>query len=411
MQTKDRYLRDLVWPTLGFFIGFAGLSIYGPLVPKFSHLMHLSPVQAGLLAAIANLSGSLLRMPFGSWADRSGFKRPFLTLLISALIGLAGVLWVMATHYPGHMAGLYPVLLLLGILVGAGIATFPVGIAQVAQTNPQTRQGTALGLYAGLGNLAPGIFALLLPVAFVHLGLLPAYGLWTLMMALAIAIYALKSPAEPARRAAPAGPGPFVVALRNRSTWPMTFLYFISFGGFLALVAWLPSFWVASYNLPLVRAGFFTLLFTITTSLIRIVGGWLADKIPPSAVIAASLAAIAGGAGIVVASSTVPGAMAGILLIALGMGVQNGAVFKMLPMRVPEAVGGASGIVGGLGALGGFVIPPLMALIGGTRHAPSAFVILLILAALGLPALWSLGRPFGRAVLPVAGRDAFDPEP
>ncbi len=51
----------------------------------------------------------------------------------------------------------------------------------------------------------------------------------------------------------------------------------------------------------------------------------------------------------------------GEILLAVGMGVSNAAVFKIVPQEVPEAVGEAAGWVGGLGAFGGFVIPPVMA--------------------------------------------------
>lgn len=392
MINQNSYAKTLAWPTLGFFIGFAGLSIYGPLVPKFIHLMHLTPLDAGLLAAIANLSGSLLRLPFGAWADRRGFKLPFLTLLTAAVLGLLGIVWVMATHYPHHMNGLFPLLLILGFLVGAGIATFPVGIAQVSQAAPHTRQGTALALYAGLGNLAPGIFALLLPFAFAHIGLIPAYSLWALLMLIGIGIYARESPSVALLKPNKTD-SPFLTALRTAATWPLTFLYFISFGGFLALVAWLPSFWVGTFHVPLVKAGLFTLLFTLTTSLIRIVGGWLADRISPTLVIAGSLLAVAFGAAFVTQSGTVTDAMISVLLIAVGMGIQNGAVFKIVPFRIPHAVGGAAGIIGGLGALGGFIIPPVMAMVGGVHHAPSSFIILTILALMGLGALVYLNRP------------------
>jgi len=54
-------------------------------------------------------------------------------------------------------------------------------------------------------------------------------------------------------------------------------------------------------------------------------------------------------------------AMASILL-GVGIGVANAAVFGLVPTYVPEAVGGASGLVGGLGAFGGFAIPPILGL-------------------------------------------------
>ena len=54
---------------------------------------------------------------------------------------------------------------MLGLLCGCGIATFSVGISQVSYWFPQQRQGSALAIYAGVGNLAPGMFSLLLPFA------------------------------------------------------------------------------------------------------------------------------------------------------------------------------------------------------------------------------------------------------
>ena len=50
-------------------------------------------------------------------------------------------------------------------------------------------------------------------------------------------------------------------------------------------------------------------------------------------------------------------------IIAIGMGINNAAGFEIVPKCLPEAVGGVSGWVGGLGALGGFVLPPAIALV------------------------------------------------
>ena len=76
--------------------------------------------------------------------------------------------------------------------------------------------------------------------------------------------------------------------------------------------------------------------------------------------------------------------LAGELLIALGMGVANAAVFKMVPKYVPQAVGGASGLVGGLGALGGFIIPPILGLFAGAlgdQGYSGGFFVYVVLAA------------------------------
>ncbi len=86
--------------TLGFFGGFAGVAIFGPLVPKFKDLLGLSPFAAAMLAAIPSLTGSILRIPFGAAVDRMGGKRPFLTLLGVTNVGVVGLLVLLATRYP-----------------------------------------------------------------------------------------------------------------------------------------------------------------------------------------------------------------------------------------------------------------------------------------------------------------------
>ena len=71
----------LIGTTLGFFFGFAAVSLYGPTAIKFKEAMDLSPALMGLLVAIPALSGSLLRIPFGAWVDITGGRNPFLILL------------------------------------------------------------------------------------------------------------------------------------------------------------------------------------------------------------------------------------------------------------------------------------------------------------------------------------------
>jgi MFS transporter, NNP family, nitrate/nitrite transporter len=77
----------------------------------------------------------------------------------------------------------------------------------------------------------------------------------------------------------------------------------------------------------------------------------------------------------------------------VGMGICNAAVFKMVPQAVPEAVGGAVGWVGGLGALGGFVIPPMMAFaVRNVGHEGYAigFVVFVFLSLFSLSMAWIL---------------------
>lgn len=409
--------RTLALATLGFFGGFAGVSVFGPLVPKFTHLMHLDPLQAGLLAAIANLTGSLLRIPFGAWVDAVGGKRPFVILLGLSWLGIAGITAVMGWAYPAHLDRLYPVLLLLGLFAGAGIATFSVGIAQVSYWYPRDRQGGPLGTYAGLGNAAPGLFAGVMPLMLLAWGVVPTYGAWMVFLAAVLIVYGFGVHDAPSfqlraagRAVTPEAVAPWgqdllpggsareglATAARTPATWVLVVLYFTSFGGFLALTAWLPTFWHAGYHVSLAQGGLLTLAFSLVTSLIRVPGGLMADRFSIRYALAVNLLVMAAGATLLATVPTLPGAVAGEILMAVGMGLQNAVIFKLVPRYVPSAVGGASGWIGGLGAFGGFVIPPVMGLIAqagpGELGYLHSFGVFWVLAAVDLAAVAWLTR-------------------
>jgi hypothetical protein len=164
----------LTWSTIAFFGGFAGVSAFGPIVPTLKQTMSLSPLLMGLLAASSALTGSLLRIPFGAMVDRTGGKKPILILLGMALLGVAGIT-LMFGLFPSPRTVHCPAFRLFGILSGCGIAVFSVGIPSVSYWYPQRAQGAALAIYAGLGNLAPGLFALLLTATVVWLGFTISY--------------------------------------------------------------------------------------------------------------------------------------------------------------------------------------------------------------------------------------------
>ena len=92
------------------------------------------------------------------------------------------------------------------------------------------------------------------------------------------------------------------------------------------------------------------------------------------------------------------------------MGLCNAAVFKMVPQAVPQAVGGAAGWVGGVGAFGGFVIPPILAFaVGqiGVRGYGIGFIVFVFLALLSLAMTWVLKYGAARRVPVAAAADAL----
>ena len=374
----------LTWTTLAFFAGFAGVSAFGPIVANLKQSMELNPLLVGFLAASPALTGSLLRIPFGAMVDRVGGKKPILILLSLAVAGIAAMT-VLFTVFSPPQPSHYPLFLMAGMLCGCGIAVFSVGIPTVSYWYPQKKQGTALAIYAGLGNMAPGMFAMALPFLVLSLGFAISYVLWLGMLLSLLIVFWLYMKDAPYFQYKEMGiqidedalfiacgeelipSGNVMESLKragsNWRTWILTMFYFVTFGGFIALTVWFPTYWREYFGTSLVLAGFLTALYSLSASILRVFGGFTSDRIGGEKTVFLSFVVVAVGAFLmIVASRSMAMAVTGVMLLALGMGFANAAVFKLVPKYTPETVGGAAGIVGGLGAFGGFVIPPVMGL-------------------------------------------------
>ncbi len=414
----------LVMGTWGFFFGFAAVALYGPAAKYFQEQMHLSGLALGLLVAAPQLTGSLMRIPFGAWVDRVGGRLPMLTLFALSLVGMWGLVFILLTAKT-LTASAYPVIVMFGFLSGCGVASFSVGIPQVSYWYPQSRQGTVLGAYGGIGNLAPGIFTLLLPYAIASWGLAGSYFSWFSFLLVGTAIYAWLArdayffqlrqqgyDSDASRRiAGEKGQELFpneqvwqavITAAEDPRTWGLVALYFVSFGGFLALTAWFPTYWINLHHMDVKSAAMLGGLgFSLLAAVIRVFGGMLSERIGGERTAILAFVVVLIGALSLTALQDFSQDVIGELLIALGMGVANAAVFKMVPKYVPEAVGGAAGLVGGLGALGGFIIPPFLGAVvdalGASGYAGGFFAYVLLAAmAIGVSAFfWRLSAGGG----------------
>ncbi|WP_052569153.1 hypothetical protein [Ktedonobacter racemifer] len=133
-------------------------------------------------------------------------------------------------------------------------------------------------------------------------------------------------------------------------------------------------------------------------STLRPLGGYIADRLGGVRVLSILLLLIAGTYAL--ASLLLPIGFTGALFIVgiafLGMG--NGAVFQLVPQRFQRTIGVATGLVGALGGIGGFVLPFLLGSIkqtsgsyaaGWITLAIFAFVVLAVLRLLAaLRASW-----------------------
>jgi NNP family nitrate/nitrite transporter-like MFS transporter len=407
--------------TWGFFVGFAAVALYGPAAKYFQDKMHLGGLALGILVAAPQLTGSLLRIPFGAWVDRVGGRLPMLTLFALSLVGMWGLVFILITVKTLTVAA-YPIVVMFGFLSGCGVASFSVGVPQVSYWYPQAQQGTALGIYGGVGNLAPGLFTLILPYAIAGWGLAGSYFAWFTFLLVGAAIYAgfardaysfqLRNQGFDAtvsqRIASSSGQELFpnervwqavISAAEDPRTWGLAALYFVSFGGFLALTAWFPTYWTNLFHMDVKSAAMLGGLgFSLLAAIIRVFGGVISERLGGERTAAFAFVAVLAGALVLTVVKTFSLALAGELLIAIGMGVGNAAVFKMVPKYVPDAVGGAAGIVGGLGALGGFIIPPFLGAavdaFGTPGYAGGFFAyVVLALMAIGVAGyFWRLDR-------------------
>jgi MFS transporter, NNP family, nitrate/nitrite transporter len=121
----------LAMGTWGFFVGFAAVALYGPAAKYFQEQMNLGGLALGLLVAAPQLTGSLLRIPFGAWVDRVGGRLPMLTLFALSLVGMWGLVFILLTVKTLTFAA-YPIVIMFGFLSGCGVASFSVGIPQVS---------------------------------------------------------------------------------------------------------------------------------------------------------------------------------------------------------------------------------------------------------------------------------------
>ncbi|EMA51548.1 MFS transporter [Halococcus thailandensis] len=345
----------------------------------------LTGIFHGLLLSSPHLSKAVLRIPFGAWVDDVGGKKPFLILMASTLVGTGGLVVTLFFTYPENFdMSLYPLLVLFGLLAGAGGATFSVGTSQTSYWYPSDKQGFALGAFAGIGNIGPGMITLGLPVLIGLVGLTGSYTIWLVFMLVATVIYALYAvdpyyfqlrkqgtDSEESRRIAddlgqdifPSGGAwdSLKTSAKNRRTWVLVFLYTVSFGGgFTSLSAWFPTYWAQFHELSLATAGLLAGLFIAYGSLIRVPAGSISDRFGGEIVAIVSFAIMALGSVIMTVVTGFWPAIVGMMVLGTGMGIANAAVFELVPKFVPEAVGGASGWISGIGGGGTLVILPLM---------------------------------------------------
>lgn len=366
--------RALFMSTTAFAVTFAVWGLIAALAPTFTQLYNLSGNEKSLMIAIPVLLGSVGRLFAGMLADRYGGRRVFSALLI-------------LSAFPAIAIGFsqnYAQLLILGLVLGLAGTSFPVGVGFTSKWFGREKQGTALGIY-GMGNIGQSVAVFFAPVLAIWLGdwryVFFAFGTFSLVWA--IVFYFSANDAAVTSTAKTLKENLYVLKT-SRSAWILSLFYFLTFGGFVALALYLPTFLKEIFSLTPTDAGARTAGFVLVATLLRPVGGILADKIGGAKVLLGVFAAIAVLSLLLSFVSIVPFTI-GALGCAAALGLGNGAVFKLVPQLFPNETATVTGLVGAFGGLGGF-FPPLE--LGLVRDATGSYTLgFVLLSAFALVCL------------------------
>jgi len=346
--------RNLALATIAFTICFTSWGLVTPLAKHLQDPKGWSDTQVLVLAAVPVLCGSLLRLPAGWLADRYGGRLIF-TLIMGASVIPAVLL--------GYVTG-YTALLVVGFFMGAAGSAFAVGVPFVAGWYDRSRQGFAVGVY-GIGTIGPAIALLVVPRTLHRYG--QAYLGWGMAAVLVGGAAITWSLARDApNRAKPTRYGD--VAGSGWRLYRLALLYFVTFGGFVAMFTFLQKLLTTWFALSDVDAGARAAGFAALAVAARPVGGWMSDRYGAAIVLAAAFAGVAVDGAVLAAIATHPTIVTvSIACLTMGvfLGVGSGAIFKLVPNEFPDNPGAATGIVGAIGGLGGFFPPVVMGLVKG----------------------------------------------
>jgi NNP family nitrate/nitrite transporter-like MFS transporter len=343
---KAGHAPTLIAAFLYFDLAFMVWVLLGPLAPEISKTLGLTPAEKGLMVAVPTLAGALLRVVNGLLVDRIGPKR---SGAISQIIVIAGLFfaWSMGVNsFGGTLA--------LGVILGFAGASFAIALPLASRWYPAEHQGKAMGL-AGMGNSGTVLASLFAPMLAKMFGWNAVLGLACIPLSVVFVVYLLLAKDAP-NQPAPRKLIDYFEPLKQVDAWWLMGFYAVTFGGFVGLAASLPIYFTDQFGLTTITAGYCTAACVFAGSLVRPMGGALADRIGgvKALMMVYTVAAIA-LAGVAQAH-TLPSALGMFVVAMLALGTGNGSVFQLVPQRFQAEIGVMTGLVGMAGGIGGFYL-------------------------------------------------------
>ncbi|MBB6563934.1 NNP family nitrate/nitrite transporter-like MFS transporter [Acidovorax soli] len=326
--------------------------INGAMAPFITESLKLTPTQMGIMLSIPIFAGALMRFPLGILAQYIGRKN-------ATLVEMAGIFIAMGYGY--LFVNDYNDLLAMGVLLGVAGASFGVALSLGSGSFPPRYKGLAMGI-VGAGNVGTAVSALLAPVLAQKFGWQSVYGFAAVSVAvpaLVMAIYAK----EPPDRAPHSSFREHIACLFEKDGWAFSLIYAVTFGGFIGLIAFMPTYFYDQFGVSKVQAGQLTMMAAFLGAALRIFGGWLSDLWGGVNTLTGVLAittvclVLCG-----LAEKSLPVTMLLFLVCFAALGAGNGALFQLVPLRWPLSTAVAGSMIGEIGALGGGLIPNAMGL-------------------------------------------------
>ncbi|MFY3386230.1 MFS transporter [Paracidovorax sp. MALMAid1276] len=355
MLSFREFLKSGHAPTLWSSFLYFGFScavwvINGAMAPFIQESLRLSPTQMGMMLSIPIFAGALMRFPLGILAQYIGRKN-------ATLVEMAGIFVAMGYGY--LFVHTYNDLLALGVLLGVAGASFGVALSLGAGSFPPRYKGLAMGI-VGAGNVGTAVAALLAPALAQAYGWQAVYGFAAISVALPAVVMVVFAK-EPPDLSPHSTFREHIACLFEKDGWAFSLIYAVTFGGFIGLTTFLPSYFYDQFGVSKVQAGQLTMLAAFLGAALRVFGGWLSDHWGGVNTLTGVLAITTVSLVLCgLAENSLPVTMLLFLVCFAALGAGNGALFQLVPLRWPLSTAVAGSMIGEIGALGGGLIPNAM---------------------------------------------------
>ena len=324
----------------------------GAMAPFISETFGLSPAQKGLMLSIPIMAGALMRFPLGLLSQYIGRKKATLVemgMIMAAM--LFGFFFVKSFND----------LLAMGVLLGIAGASFGVALSLGSGSFPPKHKGLAMGL-VGAGNVGTAVCVLVAPPLAQAFGWVTVYGFAAIAILIPMVVMIVYAQ-EPPDLDKHASFKEHIACLFEKDGWAFSLIYAVTFGGFIGLITFLPTYYYDQFGVSKVQAGQLTMLAAFMGAALRVFGGWISDRwggVNTLNLVLVTVAVTLTACGLAGGSLVLTTLLMILCFAALGAG--NGALFQLVPLRWPLATAVAGSMIGEIGALGGGLVPNAMGL-------------------------------------------------